>query len=625
MSSPFRAAFIALLALASFAPARAEPERHHALSLIRTPKYPAGFQHFGYVNPNAPKGGTVKLASGATYDNLNPAVFRGNLAPGLNILGGTPIVQDTLMLRSEEEGSTEYCLICEWVSYPPDFSSVTFKLRDGAKWHDDQPITVEDVIFSMDVVKGKHPDTGLPHQPQIAQYYHNVVKGEKTGEREVTFTFDMKGNRELPQIVGELAVFPKHYWTGTDASGKPRDIAKTTLEPPLGSGPYKIAALRPGEWIAFERVPDYWGRDLPVRRGQNNFDRIEYQYYGDRSVSMEAFKAGQYDFRAEGAAKAWATAYDFPAIAEGKVVKREVTLERPRPTQGFVFNLRRPKFQDVRVRRAFNLAYDFEWANQSLFYGQYKRTSSFFEGQELAAKGLPSPAELALLEPLRDKIPSEVFTEEFKNPVNATPQDFRTHLREAARLLKEAGYTIDGSKLINSAGEQLSVEFLIDEESFQRVILPYVENLKRLGIAAGVRQVDSTEQKRREDTFDFDIVVGVFAQSDSPGNEQRDFWNSAAADQPGSRNIMGIKNPAVDALVDKIIFAPDREALVTACRALDRVLQWEAFIVPQWHSANERIAYWNKFGAPDPGPKIAVGFPDVWWFDAALAAKNGLK
>jgi microcin C transport system substrate-binding protein len=340
---------------------------------------------------------------------------------------------------------------------------------------------------------------------------------------------------------------------------------------------------------------------------------------------MEAFKAGQYDFRAEGSAKAWATAYDFPAIAEGKVVKREVTLERPRPTQGFVFNLRRPKFQDVRVRRAFNLAYDFEWANQSLFYGQYKRTSSFFEGQELAAKGLPSPAELALLEPLRDKIPSEVFTEEFRNPVNATPQDFRTHLREAARLLKEAGYTIDGNKLVNSAGEQLSVEFLIDEEAFQRVILPYVENLRRLGIAASVRQVDSTEQKRREDTFDFDIVIGVFAQSDSPGNEQRDFWSSAAADQPGSRNIMGLKNPAVDALVDKIIFAPDRDALVTACRALDRVLQWDAFIVPQWHSANERIAYWNKFGAPDPGPKITVGFPDVWWFDAALAAKNGLK
>ncbi|MGO8952277.1 MAG: extracellular solute-binding protein [Rhodomicrobium sp.] len=625
MSSPFRIAFIALLALASVAPVRAEPERRHALSLIRTPKYPAEFQNFGYVNPNAPKGGTVKLASAATYDNLNPAVFRGNLAPGLNILGGTPLAQDTLMLRSEEEGSTEYCLICEWVSYPPDFSSVTFKLRDGAKWHDGRPITVEDVIFSMEAVKGKDPDTGLPRQPQIAQYYHNVVKGEKTGEREVTFTFDMKGNRELPQIVGELAVFPKHYWTGTDASGKPRDIAKTTLETPLGSGPYKIAALRPGEWIAFERVPDYWGKDLPVRRGQDNFDRIEYQYYGDRSVSMEAFKAGQYDFRTEGSAKAWATAYDFPAIAEGKAVKREVALDRPRPTQGFVFNLRRAKFQDVRVRRAFNLAFDFEWANQSLFYGQYTRTSSFFEGQELAAKGLPSPAELALLEPLRDKIPSEVFTEEFKNPVNATPQDFRTHLREAARLLKEAGYTIDGGKLINGAGEQLSVEFLIDEEAFQRVILPYIENLKRLGIAASVRQVDSTEQKRREDTFDFDIVVGVFGQSDSPGNEQRDFWSSAAADQPGSRNIMGIKNPAVDALVDKIIFAPDRDALVTACRALDRVLQWNALIVPQWHSANERIAYWNKFGVPNPGPKIAVGFPDVWWFDAALAAKNGLK
>ena len=529
------------------------------------------------------------------------------------------------MVRSEEESSTQYCLFCEWVSYPADIGSVTFKLREGAKWHDGQPVTPADVIFSMETLKAKDPNSGLPYHPAYAQYYHNVSKGEQTGEREVTFTFDAKGNRELPFIVGELTIFPKHYWTGKDANGKPRDISKTTLEPPLGSGPYKIKAVRPSEWIAFERVPDYWGKDLPVRSGQNNFDTIEFQYYGDRSVSMEAFKSGQYDFRTETSAKAWATAYDFPALKEGRVVKRAVELERPKPMQGFAFNLRRPKFQDVRVRRAFNLAYDFEWANQNLFFGQYTRTSSFFEGQELAAKGLPSPEELALLEPLRDKIPPEVFTQEYKNPVNATPADFRTHLRDAAHLLKEAGYTVVDNKLQNSAGEQLSVEFLIDEETFERVILPFVENLKRLGIDARVRLVDSTEMKRREDNFDFDIVVGMFAQSESPGNEQRDFWGSAAADQPGSRNTLGIKNPAVDALVDKIIFAPNRDALVTACRALDRVLLWNAYAVPQWHSANERLAYWNKFGAPNPLPKISTGFPDVWWFDAALAAKYGLK
>jgi microcin C transport system substrate-binding protein len=620
-----RVATFILFAVALSQPSLAEAEKHHALSLIRTPKYPADFKHFDYVNPNAPSGGTVKLSSPATYDNLNPLVFRGSLAPGLNIMGATPFNLDTLMLRSEEEGSTLYCLICEWVSYPDDFGSVTFKLREEAKWHDGQPITAEDVIFSMNAAKGRDPDTGLPYQPQLAQYYKNVVKGEKTGDREVTFTFDMKGNRELPLIVGELAVFPKHYWTGKDANGKPRDITKSTLEPPLGSGPYKIKTLHPGDGISFARVPDYWGKDLPVRRGQNNFDTVEFQFYGDRNVSMEAFKAGQYDFKDERSAKAWATAYDFPALTQGRVVKREVVLETPKPMQGFAFNLRRPKFQDIRVRRAFNLAFDFEWANQNLFYGQYARTSSYFEGQELAAKGLPSPDELKLLEPLRNEIPPEVFTQEYKNPVNATPNDFRTHLREAARLLKEAGYTVVNNQLQNSAGEPFTVEFLIDDEAFQRLILPYVENLKRLGIDATVRVVDSTEQKRREDSFDFDIIVGAFGQSDSPGNEQRDFWGSAAADQPGSRNVIGIKNPAVDALVDKIIFATNREALVTATRALDRVLLWSAYAVPQWHSASERFAYWNKFASPKTTPKISIGFPDVWWFDAALAGKNGLN
>ncbi len=625
MSYRFRAALLVLAAFASFPAAHAEFEKHHALSLIRTPKYPPDFKHFDYVNPDAPKGGTLKLASGATFDNLNAAVFRGDLAPGLDIIGITPYIQDSLMLRSQEEGSTEYCLLCEWVSFPSDYSSVTFKLREGAKWHDGQPITAEDILFSMEVAKGKDPNTGLPHNPMLSQYYHHVVKGEKTGDREVTFTFDKQNNRELPQIVGELAIFPKHYWTGTDADGNRRDITKTTLEPPLGSGPYKIKAVRPGEWIAYERVPDYWGKDLPVRRGQNNFDTIEYQYYGDTSVALEAFKADQYDFRQETSAKDWATAYDFPALKEGRAVKREVVLDRPKSMQGFAFNLRKPKFQDVRVRRAFNLAYDFEWANQNIFFGQYIRTSSYFEGQELAAKGLPSPEELALLEPLRDQVPPEVFTQEYKNPVNATPADFRTHLREAARLLKDAGYTIVDSKLQKSAGEQLSVEFLIQREGLERVILPYIENLKRLGIDASLRLVDLTEMKRREDTFDFDIAVGQFGQSDLPGNEQRDFWGSAAADQPGSQNIMGIKNPAVDALAGKIIFAPNRDALVTACRALDRVLLWNAYLVPNWYAAAERIAYWNKFGAPNPLPKITTGFPDVWWFDAALAAKNGLK
>ena len=614
-----------ILAFIAVQSAFAGQEERHALSLIRPPAYPADFKHFNFVNPDAPKGGTVKLSSPAPYDNLNPAVFRGSLAAGLAT--GFALVFDPLMIASREEPATVYCLVCEWVSYPDNYGSVTFKLRENARWHDGQPITPEDVIFSMDTAKGKAPDTGLPYDPMRAQYYKNVVKGEKTGDHEVTFSFDVTGNRELPMIVGELNILPKHWWTGKDANGNPRDVTKTTLEPPLGSGPCKIKGTRPGEWIAFERVPDYWAKDLPVRVGENNFDAIEFQYYGDTSVSMEAFKAGQYDFRTESSAKAWATAYDFPALTDRKVVKRDdIVLETPKPMQSFAFNVRRPKFQDARVRRAFNLAYDFEWANKNLFYGQYTRTSSFFQGQELAAKGLPSPAELALLEPLRDKVPPEVFTAEYKNPVNATEADFRTHLREAARLLREAGYTVADGQLKNSAGEPFTVELLTENEAFQRVILPFVENLKRLGIAATVRLVDSTEAKRREDNFDFDILVpGVFGESESPGNEQRDLWSSAAADQPGSRNIIGIKNPAVDALVDKIIFAPNRDALVAACRALDRVLLWNAYVVPQWHSANSRIAYWNKFGAPNPLPKISIGFPDVWWYDAALAEKNGLK
>ena len=416
-----------------------------------------------------------------------------------------------------------------------------------------------------------------------------------------------------------------HYWKGVGADGKPRDITKPTLEPPLGSGPYAVKALQPGDWIAFERLPNYWGRDLPVRRGQHNFDAVEFRYFGDVSVALEAFKANQYDFRLENSAKNWATAYEFPALSEGKVVKKLIKIERPQWMQGFGFNLRKLKFQDLRVRRAFNLAFDFEWSNQNLFFGQYNRMSSYFEGQELAAKGLPSAAELALLEPLRDTIPPEVFTEEYKNPINVNPSDFRAHLREAAQLLKEAGYTVVDSKLRDVYGTQLTVEFLINEGAILRVIMPYAENLKRLGIDVSLRQVDSAEMRRREDSFDFDITFVAIPQSRSPRSEQRAYWGSAAADVSGGRNIMGVKNAAVDVLVEKIILAQNRDAQVAACRALSRVLIWNTYLIPTYYMVQERAAYWNKFGMPDPLPKIAIGFPDVWWYDAKLALKNGLK
>jgi microcin C transport system substrate-binding protein len=616
----FFAAAAAFSSSAFATEAPTEQAKHHALSLIRPPKYPADFKHFDYVNPDAPKGGAIKVRAIGTFDNLNPAIFRGNLAANLGLM------YDQLMSTSLEEPSVEYCLICEWVSYPPDYSSVTFKLRDGAHWHDGQPITAEDVIFSMEVAKGTDPKTGLFYNPGSAQYYKNIKTAEKTGEREVTFFFDSTGNRELPQITGQLIVLPKHYWEGTDAQGRPRDITSGTLELPLGSGPYRIADVQAGRMIRYERVKDYWAADLPVNRGHYNFDSIQVDYYRDINVSFEAFKGGQFDFYFENSAINWATRYDFPALRDGRVVKRDdIDLQTPEPMQAFVLNLRRPKFQDPRVRRALNLAFDFEWANQNLFYGQYKRTRSFFEGQELAAAGLPSEAELAILEPLRDKVPPEVFTAEYQNPANEKPADFREHLREATRLLQEAGWTIQNGALRNAQGQGFDIEFMIESEAFTRVVLPYVQNLKRLGITATVRQVDDIQSKRRQDDFNFDVVVGVFPQSESPGNEQRDFWGSAAAETPGSRNLPGIKDPAVDALIEKIVFAPDRDALIAATRALDRVLQWNHYVVPQWHSPTARIAYWNKFGIPDPLPARSIGFPTVWWFDAELAAKHGLR
>lgn len=606
--------------LPSIAQPASEPVRHHALSLIRPPKYPPDFKHFNYVNPDAPKGGTARVHAIGTFDNLNAAIFRGNLAAYLGL------IYDRLMDSSLEEPSVEYCRLCEWVSYPEDFGSVTFKLRETARWHDGTPITPEDVIFSMEIATGKDPKSGQYYNPNMAQYYKNVVKGEKTGDREVTFTFDTKGNRELPLITGQLIVLPKHYWTGKDASGNPRNIGAATLEPPLGSGPYRVAEVQAGRMIRYERVPDYWGADLPVNRGMYNFDSIQVDYYGNPTVAFEAFKAGYFDFYFETSAKNWATAYDFPGVKDGRVVKNdEIELKTPEPMQAFVLNMRREKFQDRRVRWAFNLAFDFEWANQNLFFGQYRRTSSFFQNQELAATGLPGPDELKILEPLRGQIPEEVFTKEYKNPVNDDPAAFRNHLREAAMLLREAGWQIKDGVLRNEKGEPFNVEFMIDNEAFVRIVLPYIQNLKRLGINATVRQVDDVQAKRREDDFDFDIIVASFPQSESPGNEQRDFWGSAAADTPGSRNLPGIKNPAVDALIDKIIFAKDRDELVAASRALDRVLLWNYYVVPQWHSPYERIAYWNKFGKPDPLPARSTGFPLVWWFDAELAAKHGLK
>jgi microcin C transport system substrate-binding protein len=579
-------------------------EKRHATSLIGTPKHGPDFKHFDYVNPNAPKGGSVRLWAMGTFDSFNIIPYKGNKAAAIGL------IYDTLMASSMDESSAEYSQIAEWVSYPADFSSVTYKIRDAARWHDGKPMTPEDVIFSLDVLK--------KNNPQYAFYYKNVTGAEKTGEREVTFRFDEKNNRELPQIVGQLLVLPKHFY-----EDKKLDPAGTWLEPPLGSGAYKVKAFEAGRFVVLERVKDYWAADLPVNVGQNNIDEIRYDYYRDQDVAFEAFKAGQIDYFSENSAKSWATRYDFPALRAGKVIKRgDIILQNPQAMQAIVFNTRRGKFADARVRQAFGLVYNFEWLNQNIFYGQYKRTSSYFENTEMAAKGLPQGKELAILEEVRSQVPPEVFTTEYKNAVNATPTDERNNVRAALKLLQEAGWEVKNGALTNSkTGEMMTIEFLTPQESALRYISPYMQTLEKLGVKSTARVIDTPQYQQRTDNFDFDAVIDVFAQSESPGNEQRDTWGSAAADRAGSRNSIGIKNPAVDKLIDKIIFAKDREELVAACKALDRVLLWNHYVVPQFHTPYSRFAYWNRYSHPQTLPARAIGFPTIWWYDQEKAAK----
>lgn len=585
---------------------------HHALSLVGTPKYPPGFSHFKWTSPDAPKGGLVRIHSIGTFDSLNQFPVKGNSASGLGL------IYDTLMANSPDEPSAEYGLIAEAVSYPDDYSSVTFRLRSQTRFHDGEPVKPEDVIFSFKAITKVSPNWKF--------YYKNVVRAEKTGANEVTFSFDVKGNRELPQIVGQLVVLPKHYWTAKDADGKQRDLGRTTLEQPLGSGPYKVGEVKPGRSLTYERVADYWAKDLPVVKGQWNFDAMRIEYFRDSTVAFEAFKAGQLDYYQETSSKNWATAYKFKAINKGWVKKEAIPLKRSAPMQAFVLNLRRKKFADPRVRRAFNLVYDFEWSNKNLFYGQYKRVGSYFENSELASKGLPDGREKEILEALRtkfpDQVPGEALTKEYGNPDNSTRNAFRQNLRRATQLLKKAGWSIrDGALTNNSSGEKMEVEFLIVSPAFERVILPYIQNLKRLGIKSTLRLIDSSQYRARLDNFDYDIVTGTFPQSESPGNEQRDFWGTAAADKNGSRNLIGIKNPAIDKLIDMIIFAKTRAELVAVTHALDRVLLWHHYLVPQWFSPDARIAYWDRFGRPETLPSQTPAFTQVWWLDRARAEK----
>jgi microcin C transport system substrate-binding protein len=580
-------------------------KKHHALSLVGGPKHGPDFKHFEWVNPDAPKGGRVQLMGFGTFDSLNPFSIKGNPAVGLRS------IYDRLMVLSLDEPSTSYGLIAEWVAYPDDFSSATFQLRSEARFHDGKPITPEDVIFSLESLKKA--------SPRDAAYYKNVVKAEKVADRQVKFTFDVTGNRELPVIVGQLSVLPKHFWEATGSNGEPRDLAKSTLEIPLGSGPYRIKEVDAGRVISYERVKDWWAKDLPVAKGQWNFDEIRLIYFRDEAAAFLAFQTGQLDFWRERSAKQWATGYHFDAFKRGHVVRHKIPVAEVAPAHTFAFNLRRPQFQDPRVRRAFNLALNFEWANKNLFYDEYQRVDSYFDNSELKASGLPQGRELESLNEVRSEVPPEVFTTEWRNPVNATEDDVRKNMATASRLIAEAGYRLKDGVLTNAAGVQLKAEFLIVDPSFDRAIQPYMRQLEKLGIKVSLRVVDTSQYQGRVDKFDFDIIVRTFAQSESPGNEQRYFWGSEAADKEGSRNVIGIKNPAIDKLIDRIILAKDRADLVAATQALDRVLLWNHYVVPQWHTPFERIAMWDLYGRPSKLPSRDPSFLQVWWWDEAKA------
>ena len=590
-----------------------KPSWRHGVSLFGDLKYPPGFKQFDYVNANAPKGGTARQIAIGTYDNFNSVVsgVKGAIASSV------ALIYDTLMTPAIDEVSTEYGLIAEAVSYPDDFSSATYRLRAEAKWHDGRPITPEDVIFSFAAFK--------EHSPQFSAYYRHVAKVEKTADREITFTFDAPGNRELPQIVGQMTVLPEHWWKGSDANGNKRNIGATTLEPPLGSSAYHIKDFSPGRTIVYERVKDYWGANLNVNVGRENFDELRYEYFRDTTVALEAFKGDAVDWRTENSAKNWATAYDFPAVKDGRVILEEFPIRNVGTMQAFVFNIRRAQFQDPRVRRAFNLAFDFEEMNKQIFFGQYKRIASYFEGTELAARGLPEGRELEILQKVRDKVPPEVFTTAYSNPVGGNPEAVRQNLRQAVRLLKEAGYEVRNDQLVNSkTGEPYTVEFLAEDPNFERVFLFYKPSLDRLGIGVTVRTVDEAQYENRLRGWDFDIITNTWQESLSPGNEQRGSWGSQAADQPGSANLIGIKNLAVDAIIDEVIFAKSHADLVAATKALDRVLLWNHYVVPQWTYGKQRTARWDRFAHPDPLPQYgASAFPSVWWWDAQKAAKTG--
>ena len=588
--------FCLLFTIFFITPSLAEINISHAIAMHGEPKYNKNFKHVDYVNPDSYKGGKVVFSAIGSYDTFNPFTLKGNSAAGIGNLF------ETLTTSSSDEAFTEYGLLAETIEWPEDRSWVAFNIRKEAKWHDGKPVTPEDVIWTFNTLMEKG-------HPFYKYYYGDVIEVVKENNSKVRFNFKGSTNLELPLIVGQLPILPKHYWEN-------KNFEETTLEIPVGSGPYKIKSFDSGRSITYELDQNYWGSDVPIKRGTENFGIIKYEYYKDRSIEREAFKSGDIDFFSENTSKDWATSYKIPFVEKGLIIKESIEHENPQGMQAFVFNTRKDFFKEKKVRKALSYAFDFEWTNTNLFYGAYKRTNSFFENSELASSGLPSGKELDYLNAYIDQLPNEIFTQEYNPPKTDGSGFIREELQKATSLLKEAGWEVFQDKLKNKkTGANFQFEILLVSPAFERIVLPFKDNLEKLGISVNVRTVDSAQYQERLENFDFDMVVYSFRQSLSPGNEQRNFWGSNAAETKGSKNLIGIKNPVIDLLIQKVIAAKDREDLISATKALDRVLLWNHYVIPQWHISSYRTLYWDIFDKPKIRPKYSLG-TSTWWIDS---------
>ena len=599
-----------LLAITVLAPALHATEKQqwrHGISLTGDPKYPAEFKHMDYVNVKAPKAGRVRLGASGTFDNFNPLIsgVKGNLAAYLMM------VYEPLLWSSLDEQTTEYGLLAEAVAFPDDYSSVSYRLRPEARWHDGKPVTAEDVIFSFHAWK--------KHSPQFNRTLLKVTGVEQVSSHEVRFTFSEKGDASLPLYVGQMSVLPKHWWTGKDKDGRDRDIAATTLEPPLGSGPYRLKTFVPGRSLSYERVPDYWGESVPIRVGTENFNTIQIEYFRDTNVMFEAFKADKIDIRRESSLKSWVVGYDFTAVRDNLVVKDAFKIERFGLVKSFVFNQRRAKLQDRRIRKAIALAYNFDDMNRNAFHNMLSRPASYFPHTDFEAVGPVGASEHNMLMALPNAPPAAALNLE---PDTSADAPSRRNLFKALQLLKDTGFTLNQGRLVDEKGEQLTLEFLLEDAAMERVASAYADALGKLGIDVAIRVVDDVQYQNRLRTFDFDIAIHAWVQGHAPGSEQREYWSSESADKRGTNNIAGLKSPLIDALVERLVLAPSRVEKIAAGRLLDRVLRVNQIGVPIMTEDKELVARWDRFGRPETMPQYgATAFPAIWWWDEEKAKK----